>query len=45
VIEYPFAIRSGGHRHWAGGSNVDNGVTIDFVHFKGVTYDASTKVA
>jgi hypothetical protein len=40
-----FAVRSGGHSHWAGGSNVDKGVTIDLIHFKGATYDASTKLA
>ncbi|KAH8663210.1 hypothetical protein BGZ61DRAFT_368088 [Ilyonectria robusta] len=40
-----FAIRSGGHSHWAGGSNVDSGVTIDLGLMKGITYDASTGLA
>lgn len=39
------AIRSGGHSHWAGGSNVDNGVTIDLGLIKGTTYDATTGIA
>lgn len=40
-----FAIRSGGHSHWAGGSNVDSGVTIDLGLIKGTSYDASTGLA
>ena len=39
------AVRSGGHSHWAGGSNVQNGVTIDLGHLKEVSYDPSTKIA
>ncbi|KOS23151.1 Bifunctional solanapyrone synthase [Escovopsis weberi] len=33
-----FAIRSGGHSVWAGGSNVDDGLTIDLGHLNQVTY-------
>ena len=41
-----FAVRSGGHSHWAGGNNVDDGVTVDLVHFdKPATYDPSTGLA
>ncbi|KAH7177068.1 hypothetical protein EDB81DRAFT_864408 [Dactylonectria macrodidyma] len=40
-----FAIRSGGHSHWAGGSNVEAGVTIDLGLMKGTTYDDSTGLA
>jgi FAD/FMN-containing dehydrogenase len=40
-----FAIRSGGHSHWAGGSNVDNGVTIDLGLLKGTEYDPATSLA
>lgn len=40
-----FAVRSGGHSHWAGGSNIDNGVTIDLMHFNTTTYNPKTKTA
>lgn len=41
-----FAIRSGGHSHWAGGSNIDGGVTIDLLHVNDATaYDPATKIA
>ena len=40
-----FAVRSGGHNQWAGGSNVEDGVTIDLGGMKDVTYDAETNVA
>ncbi|KAM0426435.1 hypothetical protein ACHAPT_008126 [Fusarium lateritium] len=40
-----FAIRSGGHSHWSGGSNVDNGVTIDLGLFQGTEYDPTTTLA
>lgn len=40
-----FAVRSGGHSHWAGGSNIDNGVTIDLAHFNRTSYDSKRKVA
>ncbi|KAH6884933.1 hypothetical protein B0T10DRAFT_493000 [Thelonectria olida] len=39
------AVRSGGHSHWAGGSNVDSGVTIDLGLIKGTSYDAATGLA
>jgi FAD/FMN-containing dehydrogenase len=40
-----FAVRSGGHSHWAGGSNVENGVTVDLGNFNKTTYDPATKLA
>lgn len=40
-----FAVRSGGHSHWAGGSNINNGVTIDLIHFKTISYDPALKMA
>lgn len=40
-----FAVRSGGHSHWAGGSSIDNGVTIDLGHFNKFTYDSERKIA
>jgi FAD/FMN-containing dehydrogenase len=40
-----FAVRSGGHSQWAGGSDVEDGVTIDLGGMKDVTYNAETTVA
>ncbi|KAF5023427.1 hypothetical protein F66182_4527 [Fusarium sp. NRRL 66182] len=40
-----FAVRSGGHSHWAGGSNIDNGVTIDLGLMQGTRYDPRTTLA
>lgn len=40
-----FAVRSGGHSHWAGGSNIDNGVTNDLGYFNKINYDTKSKVA
>ncbi|KAJ6439279.1 6-hydroxy-D-nicotine oxidase [Purpureocillium lavendulum] len=40
-----FAVRSGGHSHWAGGSSIQGGVTIDLIHFNTVSYDPSAQVA
>lgn len=40
-----FAIRSGGHSHWPGGSNINNGVTLDLGHFNETKYDPKTKLA
>ncbi|UNI24542.1 hypothetical protein JDV02_010278 [Purpureocillium takamizusanense] len=40
-----FAVRSGGHSHWAGGSNIVDGVTIDLVYFNAVSYNPILKVA
>ncbi|KAJ2892457.1 hypothetical protein MKZ38_009847 [Zalerion maritima] len=39
-----FAVRSGGHSHWAGGSNIQNGVTIDLGLMNATTYDPATGV-
>lgn len=40
-----FAVRSGGHSHWKGGSSVHHGVTIDLVNLKTLEYDAAAGVA
>lgn len=40
-----FAVRSGGHSHWSGGSNIQDGVTLDLGHLNAVTYNAETKLA
>ncbi|KPM36210.1 hypothetical protein AK830_g10345 [Neonectria ditissima] len=40
-----FAIRSGGHSHWSGGSNIDDGVTIDLGLLKGTSYNSKTGLA
>ena len=40
-----FAVRSGGHSHWAGGSNIDNGVVIDLGHLNTTTYNPKTTLA
>ncbi len=40
-----FAVRSGGHVQWAGGSDVKDGVTIDLGLMTGITYNPQTKVA
>ncbi|KAF7556712.1 hypothetical protein G7Z17_g1235 [Cylindrodendrum hubeiense] len=40
-----FAVRSGGHSHWSGGSNVAKGVTIDLGLIKGASYDDTTGLA
>ncbi|KAF2805035.1 FAD-binding domain-containing protein [Mytilinidion resinicola] len=40
-----FAIRSGGHSQWAGGSNIHDGVVIDLGLMTRVTYDPETTLA
>ncbi|KAM0540771.1 hypothetical protein ACHAPJ_013516 [Fusarium lateritium] len=40
-----FAVRSGGHSHWTGGSNIDNGITIDLGLMKGTSYNPKTTLA
>ena len=46
VAEHGYiAICSGGHSHWAGGSNIQNGVTINLGRLKEVSYNLSTKIA
>jgi FAD/FMN-containing dehydrogenase len=40
-----FAVRSGGHSHWAGGSDIHTGVTIDLGLMTGVTYNPDTSLA
>lgn len=40
-----FAVRSGGHSHWSGGSNIQDGVTLDLGQLNAVTYDPETKLA
>lgn len=40
-----FAVRSGGHSHWAGGSNIHVGVTIDLGLLNSVVYNKDTGLA
>lgn len=40
-----FAVRSGGHSVWAGGSDIHNGVTIDLGLMNTSTYDPTTTIA
>ncbi|KAF2502722.1 putative cytokinin dehydrogenase 1 [Lophium mytilinum] len=40
-----FAIRSGGHSQWAGGSNIHDGIVIDLGLMTRVTYDPETTLA
>lgn len=37
--------QDGGPSVWPGGSNIQNGMTIDLGHLNSVTYDATTKLA
>ncbi|KAL2678954.1 hypothetical protein Neosp_009708 [[Neocosmospora] mangrovei] len=39
------AVRGGGHSHWAGSSNVANGVTIDLGLLNRTEYDEATNIA
>ncbi|KIW80157.1 hypothetical protein Z517_06772 [Fonsecaea pedrosoi CBS 271.37] len=39
-----FAVRSGGHVLWAGGSDIKDGVTIDLGLMTAVTYNSQTKI-
>ncbi|RFU34001.1 hypothetical protein B7463_g2333, partial [Scytalidium lignicola] len=39
-----FAVRSGGHSQWSGGSDVHNGVTIDLGLMTNVTYNPQTQL-
>lgn len=43
--EGAFAVRSGGHSQWAGGSNIEDGVTIDLCHLNQISYDRDRMVA
>lgn len=40
-----FAVRSGGHSHWTGGSNIQHGVTIDLKYLNQTVFHAETKSA
>jgi hypothetical protein len=40
-----FTVRSGGHGHWRGASDIHNGVTIDMGLFTSVTVDNKTTIA
>ncbi|CRK41823.1 hypothetical protein BN1723_005215 [Verticillium longisporum] len=40
-----FAVRSGGHSHWAGGNNIDGGVTDDLGHLRATKYNTETGIA
>ncbi|KAH8807862.1 hypothetical protein F5884DRAFT_881399 [Xylogone sp. PMI_703] len=39
-----FAVRSGGHSQWSGGSDIHNGVTVDLGLMTNVTYDPQTQL-
>ncbi|EXJ89944.1 hypothetical protein A1O3_03011 [Capronia epimyces CBS 606.96] len=39
-----FAVRSGGHSQWAGGSDIHDGVTIDLGAMRNASYDATTQL-
>lgn len=39
----PFAVKGGGHTAFAGGSNIDGGVTIDLLHLNTVTVSPDRK--
>ncbi|KAJ3537158.1 hypothetical protein NM208_g6434 [Fusarium decemcellulare] len=40
-----FAVRSGGHIAWEGGSNIEDGITIDLGALNGVTFNNETRIA
>ncbi|KAL3492131.1 hypothetical protein BJX62DRAFT_250876 [Aspergillus germanicus] len=40
-----FAVRSGGHMHWAGASSLTDGITIDLGLMNATTYDTETEIA
>lgn len=40
-----FAVRSGGHSQWAGGSDIQGGVTIDLGLMTNITYNIETTIA
>ncbi|KAJ0158875.1 Bifunctional solanapyrone synthase [Colletotrichum tanaceti] len=40
-----FGVRGGGHGSFAGSNSVEDGVTIDFGHMNGTSYDAETGLA
>lgn len=37
ALQAPFTVKAGGHTAFAGGSNIDQGVTIDLVHMTDIT--------
>lgn len=39
-----FAVRSGGHSQWSGGSDISNGVTIDMGLMTAATYDSKSQL-
>ncbi|KAI1876242.1 uncharacterized protein JN550_001738 [Neoarthrinium moseri] len=40
-----FAVRSGGHTVWTGGSNIADGVTVDLGAMNEIVYNQDTKIA
>ncbi|KAJ0423230.1 hypothetical protein BJY00DRAFT_299801 [Aspergillus carlsbadensis] len=45
VPDIKFAVRSGGHMHWAGASSITDGITIDLGLMNGTTYDPDSGIA
>jgi FAD/FMN-containing dehydrogenase len=45
LTQCPFAVKSGGHAAFAGASNIQGGITINFSKMKAVTLSADKKVA
>jgi FAD/FMN-containing dehydrogenase len=39
ISDLSVAVRGGGHTPWAGAANVEGGITVDLLHFKGIEVD------
>ena len=42
-LDAPFTVKSGGHTAFAGGSNVDDGVTVDLKYLNDITVSKDRK--
>ncbi|KAL2818572.1 hypothetical protein BJX63DRAFT_419121 [Aspergillus granulosus] len=45
AADVKFAVRSGGHMHWAGAAGIADGITIDLGLMNRTSYDAETEIA
>lgn len=45
LTECPFAIKSGGHAAFAGASNIEGGITINFANLNEVTLSSDKSIA
>ncbi|KAL3443133.1 hypothetical protein BJX65DRAFT_312153 [Aspergillus insuetus] len=45
VQDVKFAVRSGGHMHWAGASSITDGITIDLGLMNATNYNAEMEIA